>query len=451
MSGVQLGGLVSGMDTEAVIAQLIAVDRQPRIKLELRQIAAQARQDALGEIKSKLSALQTAATALRSAGTWGDVQSVESSDPTKVAVRQLAGAAPGGSRIEVTQLARAEQRTYDFTPQVAASQITVGGATIDLADGATITDAVSAINGDPDAGVYAVDVGGRLVLSSRTTGAASTVSASGASLVEDAGAAKLGLDAQLLVDGVPKSSSSNVVTDAVPGLELTLKGLTTAAVDLAVGTPGPDKAAVEERMQAFVDAYNGAVDLIRGKLGEKSVVDPKSSTDAKKGVLFGDPALRGLLSNLRSTVGATIAGNPEGTDALADLGVSTGAATGAGTFSADAVAGKLTFDAAAFRSKLETDPTAVQRLLGGVNGTSGVAHSFEDLLGPSVEAGGSLEGAASAAGGEVTRLKDALARLDDRLARREDRLRAQFTALEQALARSQRQQTDLLSALGGLQ
>lgn len=450
MSAIQLGGLASGMDTEAVISQLLAVDRQPRIKLELRQIAAQARQDQLGDVKSRLSALQAAVTALRSAATWGDVQTVETSDATKVGVRQTAGAAPGGARVEVTQLARSAQATFDFTPQVGTSQLTVNGRTIDLAAGAALADAVSAINGDTAAGVYAIDVGGKLVLSTRTTGAAASVTASGPGIVEDPTKAKAGLDAQFLVDSVPHSSATNVVTDAIPGLELTLKGLTSIAVDLAVGVPGPDKALVEEKMKAFVEAYNVANDFIRGKLAEKGVPNAATSADAKKGVLVGDPALRGLLSSMRSLVGEAIAGNPAATDSLADLGVSTGAATGAATFSADAVAGKLTFDATAFRAALEANPDAVRRLVGATPDTAGIAQSFEGLLGPAVGAGGALEGAASAAGGEVSRLKDALGRMDDRLARREDRLRAQFTALEQAMARSQRQQTDLLSALGGL-
>lgn len=448
MSGVSFGGLASGLDTEAIISQLIAVERAPRTKLELRSVAAQARQDALNDIKAKLTALQSAATALRSAATWGEVQSVTSSDPAKVSVRQLAGAAPGGVRLEVTQLARAAQKTFDFTPQAGASQLTIGAATIDLAGGATIDDAVAAINASSTAGVYAVKVADRLVLSAKTTGAASSITASGAALVEDVGVAKAGLDATFLVDGVPGTSSSNVVSTAVPGLELTLKALTAGEITVSVGAPAPDTAVVQEKVKAFVEAYNATVDLVRTKLTEKRVPDASTSTDAKKGALFGDPALNGLLSHLRSTIGATLAGNPEATDQLADIGISTGAASGAATFSADAVAGKLTLDTAKLTAALTADPSAVQRLLGGTGGVDGFAQSFESVLTPSTQAGGSLEAASTAAKGEVTRLKDAMARLDDRLARREERLRAQFTALEQALARSQAQQSRLMSTFG---
>mgnify|MGYP006148143277 CR=1 FL=1 len=50
--------------------------------------------------------------------------------------------------------------------------------------------------------------------------------------------AKAGLDATFLVDGVPGSSSSNVVSTAVPGLELTLKALTAGEITVSVGYLG---------------------------------------------------------------------------------------------------------------------------------------------------------------------------------------------------------------------
>lgn len=447
MSPISFSGMASGLDTESIITSLMSVESGGKVRLQLRQAAAQARQDALNEIRGKLTSLQTAATALRSAATWGDVQSVESSDTAKIAARQTAGAAPGGALLEVTQLARAPQRTFDFTAQVGTSQLTVGGATIDLAAGATIDDAVSAINSSTTAGVYAVKVAGQLVLSGKTTGAASTITATGAALAEDAPKAKAGLDALFTVDSVPGTSANNVVTSAVPGLELTLKGLTSGSVTVTVGAPAPDTALVTEKVKAFVDAYNATVDLVRGKLTEKRVPEGTTSADARKGVLFGDPALSGLLSNLRSQIGLPVAGNPESTDALADLGITTGDATGAATFSAEAVAGKLKLDTTKLAAALAADPSAVSRLLGGA-GVDGFAQRFEGLLTPATQAGGSIEGAAAGSGREVTRLKDAMSRLDDRLARREERLRAQFAALETAMSRSQAQGNNLLSALG---
>ena len=137
MPGISISGLGSNLDVESIIAKLMQVEGAPRARLELRQGQAKAREDALREIGSKLQAVADAAATLRSTGLWADVQSVQSSAPDSVSVRQLSGAGPGGYQVEVSQLARAEQRTYDFTPGAEASQLTINGTTVELGAGAT--------------------------------------------------------------------------------------------------------------------------------------------------------------------------------------------------------------------------------------------------------------------------------------------------------------------------
>ena len=46
MAGLQLSGLASGLDTQAIIDQLMAVERQPRTRIEMRQATEQARRSA---------------------------------------------------------------------------------------------------------------------------------------------------------------------------------------------------------------------------------------------------------------------------------------------------------------------------------------------------------------------------------------------------------------------
>src|SRR5688572_12583961 len=101
MSPLALGGLASGMDTDAIVAQLLAVERQPRTRLELADTRAVARQTSLRDLATKLGALRTAADALKSVASWADVQKLTSGDPARIAVRADAGAAPGTRAIEV--------------------------------------------------------------------------------------------------------------------------------------------------------------------------------------------------------------------------------------------------------------------------------------------------------------------------------------------------------------
>ena len=438
MIGIGLTGLASGLDTEAIISQLMAVERNPRVRMDLREGQIETRQSALKDISTRLKNLKTAAADLRSISVWADTQTVESSDATKLSARRLSGAGPGGYSIEVTQLARAEQRTYTFTPNASASSITIDGVQVDLAANATLDDAVAAINGKSDSPVYAVNVSGQLVLSSKTTGVAEGFAASGSTIVEDAPKAKVGLDASYKVDGgAVQTSGSNTVTGAIPGVELTFKALGTASV--TVGAPAPDKAAIKDKVKKFVEQYNSTVDFIRGKLEEAR--DPRATTSsaANKGVLRNDSMLNGVLRELRQSLSEAFGGGPTSVDELAEIGITSGAATGSGTVSQTAIDGKLVLDESKLDAKLSSNLLDVRRMLGAVTGVDGFAQRFEGIIDPYTAAGGQIDDRLDAANSELDRLKDSMDRLDTRLEQREKRLRAQFAALETLLAQSQSQ------------
>lgn len=445
MAGIALTGLASGLDTESIITQLMSAESQPRVNMTYKQAAEQARSTGLQNIASKLSALKLAATTLRSAGTWGDAQSIESADTTKVAARTIAGAASGGHTIAVTGLARATQSMFDYTPPSADGTITVNGQSVAVAAGATIDDAVAAINGTDSAGVYAVNVGGRLALSSKATGAASAASASGTML---AGASTLaGSDSSFTVDGVPYTRSSNVVADAIAGVELTLKGAT-AGTEVTVSTPGPDPNAVVQAATSFVSAYNATVDAIRSQTTQTRVTNPASTSDAAQGALFNDTGLNGILSSLRSVVSTPIAGAPSALNQLAQLGITTGASTGSGTLSQDSIAGRLTLDSAALRTALSTNPDGVQKLLGATTGTDGVGQAIEGVLNPLTQAGGTMAGRLASSTAQLKNIADGLTKFDTRLSTKETLLRKQFSDLEVALQKNQDTLARVKSTLG---
>ena len=102
-----VGGLASGLDTNTIVSQLMSIERQPQVRLAQRQTVEAARQQALRDVNTRVLNLQTAIAGLRDVGTWGDQQSVDSSDPTHVTATRTGGAAAGGYQIGITQLARA--------------------------------------------------------------------------------------------------------------------------------------------------------------------------------------------------------------------------------------------------------------------------------------------------------------------------------------------------------
>jgi flagellar hook-associated protein 2 len=435
MAGIQMTGLASGLDTETIITQLLNVERAPRTSLTLKGTAAQAKSDALKDISAKLNSLKLAATALRSAGTWGDTQSVDSGDATKVAVRTVAGAAPGGHTVTVTGLARGAQSVFDYAPPAADASLTVNGHAVALKSAASLDDAVTSINGDESSGVYAVNVGGRLALSSKTTGAAAAATATGTSVSN--GTTLAGADAAFTVDGVGYTRSTNVVTDALAGVELTLTGVRTGTA-VTVTTPGPSKDAVVDAAKAFVTAYNATVDAIRSRTSEERAPNAATAAHAKKGVLFNDSGLNGILSSLRRSVSSTVPGLVSTLDEASEVGLTTGKASGGTTLDQDAIAGKLKLDATLLRAKLDSDPTGVQKLFGGSASApdKGIAQALETVLEPLTQAGGTFSGRIDSVNGTIASLKTGLARFDDRIAARETSLRKQFTALELALQKS---------------
>lgn len=448
MAGISLGGLSSGLDTQAIIDQLMSVDRAPETRMKLQQSVLQARQTALGDIGTRLRNLQSAANDLGDVATWADTQTTDVSDTTKLAATRLSGAAPGGHTVAVSTLARSEQRSYAFQP--GAATLTIGSAQVTLTaadDGQAAADKINAAPTSPVYAVWVKDPGGdttkdRLFLTRKDTGAfqQADMAVSGAAWTSTE-TYTAGVDASFSVDGGPAlSSKSNVVKTAIPGLQLTFKSVGTTSV--TVSAPGPDEDAVKGKLQAFVDQYNSTIDFIRGKVNEKKVPNATSTTDAAKGVLFGDTQLTGLLTQLRSLV-ADKTGVTGAVKSLADLGISTGTGSG-GAASADAVAGKLTFDAAKFADAFESGRLDVKSFMTAP--VDGIAKKLSGLLDPVAKpTSGLIDVRAKQAGDQSDDVDGQIAALETRLSAQQDRLNAQFTAMEQALAQS-RSQGSWLSA-----
>jgi flagellar hook-associated protein 2 len=458
-----IGGLASGLDTASIVQQLMAIERRPRTRLEQRVQVEEARQTALRDVQTRLRNLLTNAQSLRDAATWGDVQSVGSSDATRVAARRTGGAAAGGYSVQVDALARAAQLTQSTGATSASGadtlRITVGTSSpvsVDVAISAndTIADIAARINGTSSVPVYASVVAGKLILSGKTTGSDATITVTDG----DTGnatdvATELGLtqtqapqNADFWVDGVHFTNrTTNVVTDVLPGIELTLKATTgSAAVGITVGAPSADQDAIAAKVESFVTQYNSTLEFIRSKLEEAKVREPQNAADRAKGVLRGDAGLTQLLTRLRAAVADEFSGHPDVLDQIADVGVSTGTSTG--VVDRDAISGRLVFNKTTLVEKLASSFGDVKTLFTNVTGaysTEGLSQRFERLLSPWLVGNGTdgpiITGRIDAARRQISDLRERMAELDRRLSAREKQLRAQFTAMESALSATQQQ------------
>src|SRR4051794_23571752 len=472
-STINFGGLASGLDTNTIVDQLMAIERQPQTRLKLKQSQIDARKSALSDVASRLKNLRLAAQDLKSPALWLDTQSIDVNDSTKVAATRTGGAGTGGYQVVVSTLASASQHWFQYAAPAADQTIMFdyGGTdplnaptkhtSVTIAAGADIGAAASTINSNTDAPVYASvvtlsDGTKQLAFSSKATGTQSDFSISGASgLLTSETKAVAGTNATGTIAGQAFDEQSNTISSAIPGVTLTLKGVTgpTTPVTVTVGAPGPDKEAIAAKIQAFVDQYNSTVSFIRSKLQEKPVAGATTVSDISKGVLYGDTGLNGLLGQMRiaMTNVYTAGGVVPGTlDQMNELGVSTGKSVGAGTINQDSVAGLLSFDKQAFMTALGNDAGNVRKMLSGTSTDGGFAQAFDALLAPVVQADGTIDQTIKSQDSLRRSLSDQIARMDEILAKKQETLKQQFTAMESAIQNSSSQGQWLSGQLAAL-
>jgi flagellar hook-associated protein 2 len=448
---ISFSGLSSGLNTSEIISALLGVERAPVTRLTDEQITLEGQRTQLQSIQSNLTQLTFDGQELGSPTLFNTSQAVTSSEPTRVTAATTAGAAVGGYEVNVTQLANAGQRTFTFKSPAATETLTIDGKEIEVAAGASIEDVVKAINSDSTATVYAAAVGTEtVVLSTRETGASGAgfiaVTDPGGTLVEQAGLAKEGQNAEYTIDGVAGISASNKLTSAIPGVTLELKALTTTTgpVTVEVQPPGPNASAIVAQVQAFVKLYNSTIGTINTQLTTKPPSDPASATELQTGTLFGDFELTSLLDGMRQGIYQPGTGLPAEMSSLANIGISTGAPTGNATPSQATLEGQLTLNTAQLESAIQANPAGVQKML------QSFSTGFQELVNANAGPGGSLEARISGDTTQSSELGSRITTMNEMLAIRQKTLESEFAAMEKVMAQSQSQSAWLSAQLSSM-
>lgn len=234
-----------------------------------------------------------------------------------------------------------------------AGTLTINGVEIDYDPAVdSLNDIITRINAS-NAGVIASYDAGRdsLVLTSRAQGATLIDLADSGNFLAAAGIAdpanqQLGQTAKFTINGTTYYSNSNTVTNAVPGLTLTLKGETTSEVNANVT---PNTAGAIDKIKAFVNAWNEAM----GQISAKTRVDAEGGS----GILAGDSVLRSIRDNMRRFITSPAEGVSGSYTTFASIGLNFGAIGSAPGTTED-----LKFDEAKFRAALEANPNAIHDL-----------------------------------------------------------------------------------------
>jgi flagellar hook-associated protein 2 len=447
---ISIPGIASGLNTAAIISEIISLDSQPMIQLELEQDNVNERSTQLSNIQNQLTTVANDAANLSGPGLFDTTSTVSSSAPATIAATAASGAAVGGYQVAVTQLANSAQRTFTYASPASDDTTTIDGQSVTVAAGTSLTDFAAQINNDSNLDVYAaVENGSTVVLSNRSTGDTGSnyiqVSDPG-NAITATGAAREGQDAEYSVDGTDGSSSSNTVTDAIPGVTLTLGGLTTTsgAVTVTVSPPTADTSTIESAVNQFVSDYNTAVNSIEAQLTQTPVTGASNSSDAEQGSLYNDSDLSDLLDNMRQAMYTGGLGLPAGMAALSDLGISTGAPTGDAAPTNSSLAGDLTVNTATLDSAIANNPSGVAAVLASFSA------SFQSLVNTESGPGGVISQRITDATSQSSDMSNQISVMQTALTEQQTQLQNEYTNLETTISASQSQESQLASEIAQL-
>ncbi|GAA0377870.1 flagellar filament capping protein FliD [Paenibacillus motobuensis] len=467
--GVSLPGLASGLDTATLITKLMGIEKIPYNNLQVKKTNIDNNKSVFNNINLKLKTLRDAATNLSDLDSF-KVNGGTSSDPSKVAVTVGDNAISGNYTIEVSQLAKphviamnsisvlgsdGKDASFDFETYK-DNVIKVNGKEIKFSDleldGKTTSEALveiaSAIN-KSDSGVQASVIQTKpgeksLVLTAKESGEDHeiTTDLSNSTLFSvDNNAGQPAQNAELIVNGVKITSSSNTIKAAVPGMTFQLLAeKSTVSVEVK-----QDVDKITSKIDAFVKAYNEVIDII--KENTKKITNEKDANGEYKNFktnLQGDSLLRDLQNELYgivSSVGAN--GNSDGFKLLSQIGLE----IDKGVTSAALMTGKISFDKELFKEKIAEDPVAVEELFRGDNGLGVVA---KDRLKDWTSVNGLIQMKMDGYQSQIDFITDQMESMNERLILKEDALNKKFTAMEVALSKLQSQQSWMTTQLNSM-
>ena len=403
-----------------IVSQLMEVESKPLTKLDSRISASTVKISKLGVFKVNLSTLQAALKDLQTPANFAAWSAKLSND--SVASADLATTATSGSyQLDVGQLARPSiWNVSGFTTEAAALSWYNDAGQTSLRSSADATVLQSAT------GQYV------LSLKAKSTGTAAGFSISNAALTAGLSASEYqtSRDAQFNLNGVSFARATNTVTDALTGVTLNLKAVTTSPATLTVSQA---ESSARPKLDALVKAYNDLQTFYK--------TETQSSADAStRGVLNSDFAVGSMMREILTGLMMPI------------TGVSGVALSGQTDLSALGLKLKDNGQLAVDDSLLAKATTLQSRLASGL--TIGyAASSGKDLstrISEMFTSGGMLQ---ERIDNEQKVQKDLNTRkttLQDKLATIQARYTAQYAALDSLLFKLQSTSTSLKSALDGL-
>lgn len=149
MAGLQLSGLASGFDWKSLVDQLMDLERVPITRIQNEQRTNTLRNNALGELGTRIGALNTAAAGLKDVGLFSGRKVASSASTGAWSASASAGTATGAYKVQVLQLATAARRlgAADIAQGLHASDDVSGLTLANLRTGVAPTAGTFSVNG----------------------------------------------------------------------------------------------------------------------------------------------------------------------------------------------------------------------------------------------------------------------------------------------------------------
>jgi flagellar hook-associated protein 2 len=351
-NGISFSGLASGLDSSKLIQQLVALESQPIQQMQAQQQTFQSKLSAVGTLKGLVTDLQAQAKILSTKSSILSYFTTVSLDG-HLAASASGSASPGTHTVTVDQLATIDRWTFDpvadQTVDLASADgqhiaFSVAGTAYDVpltAAASSLEDIAAGINSVAGADVAAsiVNVGTtsapsyQLVMTSkhsgegqRITGIVNTVAglsidatgpdASGAP--QSANNITVGMNAVAVIDGLTVTRETNDFNDVVAGVSITAQ-TADPATELSVSVAA-DTGAIKTRIKDFVTSFNKLIDFVNTQ-------NSYSKDAGAGGLLFGDPILRQVVSQVRDALfnvdPSVVQNDTEGYSTLSLVGIKT--------------------------------------------------------------------------------------------------------------------------------
>lgn len=411
-------GIGSGLDINGLVGQLMSLEQRPLTALATKEASYQAKLSAFGQLKSVLSALQSATGGLQDSAKFSAMKVTVGTDAGFTAT-STTSAATGSYSVQVTNLATVQRaatnKDVTFVPGSGTLSVTTGGNTksLEFAGGSIeqLRDAINGANLGVTANVIDNGTAKQLVLAGKNTGTSNAFTATGLGIESSLYEIQPAENATLTIDGIAITRASNTISDAIEGVTLNLTKEMAATGSLTVAE---DPSNARSAIEAFVKAYNDANKAIR----DLTAYNPETR---KASTLTGDSTARSIQGQLRNLIGGALPGFT-GVSRLSDIGIS---------FKAD---GTLSIDSSKLDAALKDAGKDVAGFFAGSSGITGFAETISSTLEDYVSGGGMLAGRTDGINASIKALGKQREALTARLEQIEKRYLAQFTALDSMVA-----------------